>query len=151
NVEENEKVTVRVPPGVATGSKIRIPGKGRSEEGDLYLSLTVEPHPYFQREGDDVLAEVPVTVSEAYLGAEIGIPTIRGVVHAKIPPGTASGQKFRLKGYGIENRQTRATGDHYYRVHIVMPRRHTADGKNAAEAFARLYDTDVRAGLPKGL
>ncbi len=151
SVVENDKVTVRVPPGVATGSKIRVPGKGRSEEGDLYLSLTVEPHPYFRREGDDILAEVPVTVSEAYLGAEIAIPTIRGVVRAKIPPGTASGQKFRLKGYGIENRRTRTTGDHYYRVQIAMPHRQTEAGRGAAEAFARLYDGDVRAGLPKGL
>jgi molecular chaperone DnaJ len=151
SVVENEKVTVRVPPGVATGSKIRVPGKGRSEEGDLYLSLTVEPHPYFGREGDDIVAEVPVTVAEAYLGAEIEIPTIRGIVRAKIPAGTASGQKFRLKGYGVENRRTGTTGDHYYRVAVAIPRRHSAEGRAAAETLARLYDGDPRAGLPKGL
>ena len=76
---------MRIPAGVATGSKIRVPGQGRSAEGDLYLSLTVEPHPYFSREGDDISAEVPVTVAEAYLGAEIDVPTIRGPVRAKIP------------------------------------------------------------------
>lgn len=148
---ENEKVTVRVPPGVSTGSKIRVPGKGRTEEGDLYLSLTVEPHPYFGREGDDILADVPVTVSEAYLGAEIEVPTIRGLVRAKIPPGTASGQRFRLKGYGISNPRASAPGDHYYRVHVVLPRQQTADGRAAAETFSRLYDGDPRAGLPDGL
>ncbi|MGE5344659.1 MAG: DnaJ C-terminal domain-containing protein [Acidithiobacillales bacterium] len=150
-VVENEKVTVRIPPGVATGSKIRVPGKGLSEQGDLYLSLTVEPHPYFGREADDILAEVPVTVAEAYLGAEIGVPTIRGVVRAKIPPGTASGQKFRLKGYGVENRRTGTTGDHYYRVRVAIPRRHTPDGRAAAETLDRLYDRDPRSDLPKGL
>ncbi len=150
-VVENEKVTVRVPAGVATGSRIRVPGKGRSEEGDLYLSLTVEPHPYFARDGDDILGEVPVTVTEAYLGAEIDVPTIRGRVRAKIPAGTASGQKFRLKGYGIENPRTGTSGDHYYRVSIVMPRRQTAEGRAAAETLGRLYEADPRAGLPKGL
>ena len=151
HVVESEKVTVRIPAGVATGSKIRIPGKGKSEEGDLYLSLTVEPHPYFSREGDDILAEVPVTVAEAYLGAEIDVPTVRGAVRAKIPPGTASGQKFRLKGYGVGNRRTGTNGDHYYRVRVVLPKRHTADGRAAAEALGRLYDADPREGLPKGL
>jgi DnaJ-class molecular chaperone len=151
SVVENEKVTVRVPAGVSTGSKIRVPGKGRSEQGDLYLSLTVEPHPYFGREGDDILADVHVTVAEAYLGAEIGVPTIRGIVHAKIPSGTASGQKFRLKGHGVENRRTGTTGDHYYRVYVAIPRRHSAEGRAAAETLARLYDSDPRAGLPKGL
>jgi DnaJ-class molecular chaperone len=150
-VVENEKLTVRIPAGVATGSKIRVPGQGRSAEGDLYLSLTVEPHPYFSREGDDISAEVPVTVSEAYLGAEIDVPTIRGPVRAKIPPGTASGQRFRLKGYGVESPRTGTTGDHYYRVEIVMPSRATADGRAAAETFAKLYERNPRASLPKGL
>ncbi|MBI1839529.1 MAG: hypothetical protein HYR88_01595, partial [Verrucomicrobia bacterium] len=68
---ENEKVTVRVPAGVTDGSKIRVAGKGRTDKGDLYLTLTVESHPYFRREGDDIYAEVPITVPEAYLGAEI--------------------------------------------------------------------------------
>jgi molecular chaperone DnaJ len=148
---ENEKVSVRIPAGVSTGSKIRVPGKGRSEEGDLYLSLIVEAHPYFSRNGDDILAEVPVTVAEAYLGAEIEVPTIRGSVRAKIPPGTASGQKFRLKGYGIENTRTGSTGDHYYRISIVMPKRQTSEGREAAETFSRLYDANPRLSLPKGL
>lgn len=148
---ENEKVTVRVPPGVSTGSKIRVPGKGRTDEGDLYLSLTVEPHPYFHREGNDIDGDVPVTVSEAYLGTEIDVPTIRGFVRARIPPATASGQRFRLKGYGISNPRASAAGDHYYRVQVVLPRRQTSEGRAAAETFSRLYDSDPRAGLPNGL
>jgi len=150
-VVENEKLTVRIPAGVATGSKIRVPGQGRSAEGDLYLSLTVEPHPYFSREADDISAAVPVTVAEAYLGAEIDVPTIKGPVRAKIPPGTASGQRFRLKGYGVESTRTGTPGDHYYRVEIVMPSRATAEGRAAAEAFSKLYERNPRASLPKGL
>lgn len=149
-VVEDEKISVRIPAGVTTGSKIRVPGKGRSESGDLYLAITVEPHPYFQRNGDDILAEVPVTVSEAYLGAEIEVPTIHGSVRARIPPGTAGGQKFRLKGRGVENNRSGVAGDHYYRVEIAMPTKTTPEGHELAEKFRKLYSRDVRGNLPKG-
>jgi DnaJ-class molecular chaperone len=151
SVVENDRISVRIPPGVTTGSKVRVPGKGRTEQGDLYLALTVEPHPYFRREGDDILAEVPITVEEAYNGAEIDVPTIHGRVRAKIPAGTAGGQRFRLKGRGVENRQTGLSGDHYYRVSIAMPGGHTDEGRRTAEQFGRLYRKDPRAELPTGL
>ena len=150
-VVENEKLSVRIPTGVDTGSKIRIPGKGRSERGDLYLALTVEPHPYFKREGDDLIAEVPITVAEAYLGAEIEVPTIGGRVRAKIPPGTAGGQRFRLKGRGVGNIRTGVAGDHYYRVTIAMPTKFTDEGRAIAGRFGELYEKDPRAELPTGL
>jgi molecular chaperone DnaJ len=145
-----ERLSVRIPPGVATGSKVRVPGKGRSEKGDLYVALTVVPHPYFSREGDDILAEVPVTVSEAYLGAEIDVPTIHGPVRARIPSGTAGGQRFRLKGYGVRSGRA-ADGDHYYRVTIAMPALATDEGRVLAGKFAELYERDPRADLPRGL
>ena len=148
-VVENEKLTVRVPAGVSTGSKIRVPGKGRTEHGDLYLVLTVEPHAYFGREGDDIYAEVPLTVPEAYLGAEIDVPTIRGPVRARIPPGTADGQKFRLKGHGVENTRNATAGDHYYRITIAMPKRVTEEGRAAATNFAKVYDDNPRSRLPE--
>ncbi len=149
-VVANEKITIRIPAGVSTGSKVRVPGKGRTDEGDLYVALTVEPHPYFGREGDDILTEVPVTVSEAYLGAEIDVPTIHGPVRAKIPAGTAAGQRFRLKGFGV--RSGRGTdGDHYYRVTIATPARITDEGRALAEKFAALYERNPRANLPSGL
>ncbi|HTS03738.1 MAG TPA: J domain-containing protein [Thermoanaerobaculia bacterium] len=149
-VVANEKITIRIPPGVSTGSKVRVPGKGRTEEGDLYVALTVEPHAYFGREGDDILTEVPVTVSEAYLGAEIDVPTIHGPVRAKIPPGTAAGQRFRLKGFGVRSGRG-ADGDHYYRVTITTPQRITDEGRALAEKFAALYERNPRANLPSGL
>lgn len=149
-VVANEKITIRIPAGVSTGSKVRVPGKGRTEEGDLYVALTVEPHPYFGREGDDILTEVPVTVPEAYLGAEIDVPTIHGPVRAKIPPGTAAGQRFRLKGFGVRSGRE-ADGDHYYRVTIAMPEHVTPEGRDLAGKFSTLYGRDPRASLPSGL
>ncbi|KAA0253668.1 MAG: J domain-containing protein [Acidobacteria bacterium] len=146
----SERLTVRIPAGVDTGAKIRVPGKGRTEEGDLYLVLTVEPHPYFRREGDDILADVPVTVPEAYLGAEIDVPTIRGPVRARIPAGTSPGQRFRLKGRGIENPRTRTTGDHFYRVVVVPPDVVSEEGRRLVEPLARLYVANPRASLPTG-
>ena len=148
---ETESLTVRIPAGVDSGARIRVPGKGRTENGDLYLSISVEPHPYFGREGDDIVAEVPVTVPEAYLGAEIEVPTVRGPVRARIPAGTVSGQRFRLKGRGIENLRTGTTGDHYYRVRVVVPTVQTEDGRRAVEALRPLYARDLRAELPRGL
>lgn len=150
-VVENDRLTVRIPAGVDTGSKIRVAGKGRTPNGDLYLTLTVEPHPYFRREGDDVLAEVPVTVSEAYSGTQIDVPTIHGPVRARIPPGTASGQRFRLKAKGVASTRTGTNGDHYYRVVVVTPDVRSEAGEELAKAFSHLYSRDVRAGLPAGL
>lgn len=149
-VVSKERLSVRIPAGVATGGKVRVPGKGRTEKGDLYVALTVIPHPYFAREGDDIVAEVPVTVSEAYLGAEIDVPTIHGPVRARIPSGTAGGQRFRLKGYGVRSGRA-ADGDHYYRVTIATPARVTDEGRSVAEKFATLYESDPRASLPKGI
>ncbi len=148
---ETESLTVRVPAGVDTGARIRVPGKGRTENGDLYLSITVEPHPYFSREGDDIAAEVPISVPEAYLGAEIEVPTVRGPVRARIPAGTVSGQRFRLKGRGIENLRTATTGDHYYRVRVVAPTLQSDEGRRLVEALRPLYPRDLRSGLPRGL
>ncbi len=148
---ETESLNVRIPAGVDTGARIRVAGKGRTENGDLYLSITVEPHPYFGREGDDIVAEVPVTVPEAYLGAEIEVPTVRGPVRARIPAGTVSGQRFRLKGRGIENLRTGTTGDHYYRVRVVTPTVQSEEGRRLVEALGRLYARDLRADLPRGL
>ena len=148
---ETESLTVRIPAGVDNGARIRVPGKGRTENGDLYLSISVEAHPYFRREADDIVAEVPVTVPEAYLGAEIDVPTVHGPVRARIPAGTVSGQRFRLKGRGIENLRTGTTGDHYYRVRVVAPTVQSEEGRRLVEALGRLYSRDLRADLPRGL
>ncbi len=151
SVIENEKLSVRIPAGVDTGSKVRLAGKGRSESGDLYLVLTVEMHPYFKRDGDDTAADVPVSIAEAYLGAEIDVPTIHGIVRARIPAGTQTGQRFRLKAKGVENVRTGTTGDHYYRVLLTLPTSQTEEGRKLIERFEALHHMDVRAGLPKAV
>lgn len=150
-----EKLKVNVPAGIRDGGTIRIPGKGdmgaEGASGDLYVAIRVAPHPYFERRDDDVLATVPVTIREAYSGADIDVPTIHGPARVKVPPGTQSGQKFRLRGKGVKDPRTGTTGDHVYTVKIVVPRKLSTAGREAAALFDSLYEGDPRAGLPSGL
>ena len=154
-VANMEKLKVNIPAGIRDGGTIRIPGKGDmgtdGAAGDLYVTIHVEPHPYFERRGDDVLGVVPITIREAYSGAEISVPTIHGRVLAKVPPGTQGGQRFRLRGKGVRDPRSETTGDHLYTVKVVVPKNTTPAGREAAALFDSLYDGDPRAGLPEGL
>lgn len=155
-VPEVERVRIRIPEGTADGGTIRIPGKGGTglrggESGDLFVTVRVRPHPYFERVGDDIHGIVPITVKEAYAGAEIDVPTIHGTVRAKIPPGTQGRQKFRLRGKGVKNPRTGETGDHLYTVRTMVPTTRTPAGLDAATLLESLYEKPVREGLPKGL
>jgi len=101
-VRRAETIDVRIPAGMQTGSRVRVPGRGNAgthgaPAGDLYIITQVEPHPYFERRGDDLYTVVPITVSEAALGAKIEVPTIDGRALLRIPAGTPSGQRFRLR------------------------------------------------------
>src|SRR5207237_7544604 len=105
---KSEAVDVRIPPGAQAGSRLRVPGKGNAgrmggASGDLYITVRVEPHPFFVREGDDIHIQVPVTVSEAGLGAKIEVPTIDGRALLTVPQGTQHSQKFRLRAKGVLN------------------------------------------------
>jgi molecular chaperone DnaJ len=155
-VAEEERVRIRIPEGTADGGTIRIPGKGGSglrggEAGDLFVTVRVTPHPYFERVGDDIHGIVPITVKEAYAGAEIDVPTIHGTVRAKIPAGTQGRQKFRLRGKGVKNPRTGETGDHLYTVRIAISTTRTPAGLDAATLLDSLYEEPVRKDLPKGL
>ena len=155
-VAETEAVKIRIPEGTEDGARIRVPGKGAPGErggpsGDLYVSVRVAPHPYFERQGDDIHGIVPITIKEAYAGADIEVPTIHGSVRAKIPPGTQGRQKFRLRGKGAKNPRSGETGDHIYTVRVMVPRMLTPAGLDAATLFESLYDSPVRKDLPKGL
>ena len=155
-VAEEERVRIRIPEGTADGGTIRIPGKGGpglrgGEAGDLFVTVRVTPHPYFERVGDDIHGIVPITVKEAYAGAEIDVPTIHGTVRAKIPAGTQGRQKFRLRGKGVKNPRTGETGDHLYTVRIAIPTTRTPAGLDAATLLDSLYEEPVRKDLPKGL
>jgi molecular chaperone DnaJ len=155
-VIESESVRIRIPEGTEDGARIRVPGKGSKGQrggapGDLFVSVRVTPHPYFERQGDDIHAVVPITIKEAYSGAEIDVPTIHGVRVAKIPPGTQGRQRFRLRGQGVKNPRTSQTGDHIYTVRVIVPKTQTPAGLDAATLLESLYEGDVRKDLPKGL
>ncbi|MCX7973350.1 MAG: molecular chaperone DnaJ [Candidatus Aminicenantes bacterium] len=125
-VQDSEIINVRIPAGVDTGSKVRIAGKGNAGRrggppGDLYISIEVAPHSFFHREGNNIYIKVPITITEATLGAKIEVPTISGKTTIRIPPGTKSGQKFRIRGMGIPTADGRARGDQYVEVNIVPP------------------------------
>lgn len=147
-----EKITVKLPAGVKDGSRVRVPGKGRSgfaegRRGDLYIVTKVKPHPYFRRENDDIYLDVPITVTEAALGAKVHIPTIDGKTLLVIPPGTQSGQKLRLKGKGVRHIKDKDRGDQYVIIRIVLPKDINQKSKNLLEEFQKLNPYDPRQGM----
>jgi molecular chaperone DnaJ len=132
-LRRSETIKIPIPAGVDNSSRVRVPGKGRAGRqggppGDLFIVTQVAPHPFFRRIGDNIHCTVPITVTEAALGARIEVPTIDGRASIKIPPGTESGQKFRLRGKGAPLMRGSGRGDEYVEVHIVTPR--AADEKS---------------------
>jgi molecular chaperone DnaJ len=122
-----ETISVHIPAGVDNGSRVRIPGRGRAGRnggppGDLWVVTQVEPHPFFHRIGDNIHCTVPITVSEAALGTRIEVPTIDGKTRIRIPPGTETGQKFRLRGKGAPSLRGTGRGDHYVEARVSTPR-----------------------------
>src|SRR5439155_1658314 len=117
-------VDVRIPAGVKSGQRVRVSGEGAGAagtRGDLYLAVTVSPHPLFERRGDDLHVSVPITAPEAALGTTIEVPTLKGRVSMRIPPATSSGRAFRLPGYGMPRLKGGGAGDQIVTVKIVMP------------------------------
>ncbi len=124
---KKKRLKVQVPPGVDTGSRIRVSGGGNAgikggPAGDLYVQIQVEPHRYFQREGDDLICRVEISYAQVVLGDDIEVPTIDGKVSLKIPAGTASQSVFRLKGKGIPHLQGHGRGDQHVQVLVEIPR-----------------------------
>lgn len=118
------QLEVKIPAGVRTGQRVRVAGEGAGDaagRGDLYLTVAVAPHPLFERKGDDLHVEVPITAPEAALGATVEVPTLGGRVSMKIPPGTSSGRTFRLPGYGLPRLRGGGRGDQLVRARIVIP------------------------------
>ena len=120
-----QAIDVKIPPGIGSGSKLRLKGKGTpgaagGGPGDLLLTVRVGEHPYFRREGLDLLIDVPLTLAEAALGATVTVPLLAGTVEIKVPPGTASGRRLRVKGKGIADAKGRH-GDFHAVVQIVPP------------------------------
>jgi molecular chaperone DnaJ len=125
-VQKSDLISVRIPAGVDNGSKVRIPGRGNAGRnggppGDLFIVIEVAPHAFFKREGATISVKVPITVPEATLGAKIEVPTLWGKTTIRIPPGTKSGQKFRIKEQGAPQAGRKGRGDEFAEVYIVPP------------------------------
>ncbi len=151
-ISRTETVEVRIPAGVQSGTRLRVPGKGNAgtlgaPPGDLYINVRVEPHPFFQREGDDILIRVPVTVTEAGLGAKIEVPTIDGRALLKIPMGTRNGQKFRLRERGVMNSRKGVRGGQIVEVAVEAPRVRDERTKELLRELASLNSEDPRAEI----
>ena len=126
-VRRADTIDVRIPPGMQTGSRVRVPGKGNvgtlgAPPGDLYIILDVQPHPFFERRGDDIYTRVPISVSEAALGAKIEVPTIDGRAVLRVPPGSSSGRMLRLREKGVPLARTPSRrGDQYVELQVMVP------------------------------
>jgi molecular chaperone DnaJ len=117
---------VKIPAGVDTGSRVRVAaegpaGAGGAGRGDLYLTITIKPHPRFERKKDDLYIDLPVSAPDAALGTEVAVPTLKGQVSMKIPPETSSGRTFRLPGYGMPHLKGKGAGDQYVKVQVTIP------------------------------
>ena len=141
-------LNVKIPGGVDTGSRLKLRSEGESAPaggapGDLYVVIQVEPHPIFIRENLDILCDVPISIAQATLGAEIDVPTLNGKVKMKIPAGTQSGKVFRMKGKGINDVQGYHQGDQHVRVSVETPTHLTARQKELLKEFATAGGEDV--------
>jgi molecular chaperone DnaJ len=151
-VPASETIDVNIPPGVNDGSKIRLAGKGEpgrqgAPPGDLFIITRVRPHPIFRRDGDTLSLELPITVGEAMNGADVVVPTPSGSVQLKIPPGTKSGRRLRLKGKGVPNLKTKVPGDMYVTVRVQVPDTDNPEALNAAKSLDRYYEGDIRRDI----
>ena len=152
-VDRTEPVEFRIKPGTRDGQRIRLQGKGNAglnggPAGDLYLIVRTGTHPVFQRVGDDIHITVPVTVPEASLGAKVDVPTIDGRAQLKIPPGTQSGQKLRLRERGVENAQRpEQRGDQIVTVNVVVPTLQDERSREIMRELGKLNPQDPRVEL----
>jgi molecular chaperone DnaJ len=147
-----ESMTINLPPGLADESRIRVPGKGHvgrhgGENGDLFITVRVKPHPLFQRDGDDLLVTVPIAIHEAALGAKIEVPSIDGPARLRVPPGTQSGQRFRLRERGVVSARDGRRGDLVVEVRLVLPKLLDERSKELLREFGRINADNVRRSL----
>jgi molecular chaperone DnaJ len=145
-----EALDVRIPPGAQTGSRVRVAGRGNAgmhggPPGDLYIIMKVEPHAFFERRGDDLYTVVPVTVTEASLGAKVEVPTIDGRAQVRIPPGTNCGKKLRLREKGAPSaRHAGKRGDQIVEVQVVVPKPEDERVRNLLKELSKVDHEDPR-------
>jgi molecular chaperone DnaJ len=154
-VPARRTLTVRVPPGVEDGMQLRISGEGEpgrdgASRGDLYCLVRVRPHGFFRRHGDDVLLDLPITFTQAALGAEIDVPTVDGSVRMKIPHGSQTGQELRLKGKGFPNLDDGVRGSQIVRIFVEVPKKLTPKQEELLRQFQKTEEHGAEKGR-KGL
>lgn len=148
-----QRLSIKIPAGVHEGSVIRLGGEGEpgtagGSPGDLLITIHVAPHPYFRRDGRDLILELPVTPSEAALGAKIDVPTLEeGLVTLSVPPGSSSGTKLRLRGKGIPDPKTKVRGDQFVIIKIVVPRQLNDRARELLRELEQAAPLSPRAGL----
>jgi molecular chaperone DnaJ len=135
-----DRINVKIPEGIGNGQKIRVPRKGQPP---IQITVHVKPHPFFERKGDDIHVELPITVGEAIRGADVDVPTLHGSVRMRIPPGTQSGRTLRLTGKGVKKKSGSA-GDQYVRLQVVIPPEAPAE---AVESIEQAYRESPRSNL----
>ena len=145
---------VDLPAGIENGARVRVAGRGSVGHragltGDLYVTVVTEPHAFFRRDGDDLHLLLPVAVQEAALGARVEVPTISDRVRLRIPPGSQSGQKFRLREQGAPSPRTGKPGDLIVEIQIVLPSVLDERSKELMRELAKIDNENVRAGLWK--
>jgi molecular chaperone DnaJ len=148
-VARSEPVIVKLAPGLGDEATLRVPhlghaGRNGGEAGDLYVTLHVEPHPLFTRDGDDIHIVVPLAIHEAALGAKIEVPSIDGPARLRVPPGTQSGQRFRLRERGVPSARDGRRGDLVVEVRLMLPRVLDERSKELLREFGRINGEDVR-------
>ncbi len=146
---KTERINVKIPPGVDNGSKVRVSGMGEAGDkggpsGDLYIITKVRPHQYFERKGDDLYADVRVTVKEAALGEKVETPTVDGMVTLTLPPGVQSGQQLKLTGKGVPHFGGGGVGDHYATIKVVTPTGLSERGKELLKELDKLHPSNPR-------
>jgi len=152
-VMQSEWLEVRIPPGVEHGGRVRVAGCGNAgrfggASGDFVLAVEVEPHAFFRREGEDLRCSVPVTMTEAALGAHVEVPTPEGAMTIEIPAGTQAGQRFRLRKRGVPRLGGEGRGDLYVEIEVKVPRVDDDRSRELLLELARLNPENPRAGLP---
>jgi molecular chaperone DnaJ len=144
-VRGKKTLTVTIPPGVDEGQQIRLEGQGEpgprgGPPGNLYIVLHVQPHPYFRRQGHDILLDLPINIAQAALGDEVEIPTVDGPATLKIPPGTQYGKVIRLRGKGVPYLRENGRGDMQVRIRVVTPTELSEKQRQLLKELAKTFE-----------
>ncbi len=148
-LHDGRRITVTIPPGSRDGQVLRLKGQGMPSPtdgppGDLFIELSVRPHPTFAREGDDIVAELPVTLPEAVLGGKVAVPTVDGSVNLTVPPGTNTGTRMRIRGKGVPSADRRSRGDQYVTIKVMLPDKPDDELRAFLENWSKAHPYRVR-------